>query len=80
MKPLSILLLFLSLSINCFSGTKDTYKKLCEVNKCWKEQADINKEQLPVYKQYSEQEWIRIHLQLVEQTLRAKSTQHLTAT
>lgn len=66
----------------CFTGysnTKNTYSKLCEVNKCWTEQKDINVSLLPGYTTMGEREWIRTHLSLVEQILLSRSTEHLTA-
>jgi|GEM_PF-1202726 hypothetical protein len=59
------------------SNAKTTYQKLCEVNKVWKEQ-DISVIEFPVYANYTEQQWIKLHLSLVEQTLRAKHTDQLT--
>lgn len=57
-------------------GTPGTYTKLVEVNHCWSEQPAAG---LPAYKATSEKEWIRLHLQLVEQRLRGKSLQGLSA-
>ncbi len=57
---------------------KNTFQKLTEVNTCWKAQSDINPAQLPSVHPRSEKEWIRLHLQLVEQTLRSRSTANLT--
>lgn len=55
---------------------KTTYEMLCQVNKCWTEQTDIGT--LPTYTNQSERGWIKVHLELVEQTLRSRSTAHLT--
>lgn len=57
----------------------DTYHKLVEVNKCWNEQKDININRFEGLCATTEKDWIRIHLSLVEQTLRARSTRHLNA-
>lgn len=53
------------------------YKKLCEVNKYWQEQKDVNPDKLASASSRSETEWIRLHLSLVEQTLRNRSVAHL---
>jgi hypothetical protein len=60
-----------------FGKSKQAYEKLCEVNKCWTEQPDVYQLSYPEYDNRSEREWIRTHLTLVEQTLRARSTAHL---
>lgn len=73
------LLLFISAAAIA-SPTSRTYEKLAEINKCWTEQQDINHLKLPAYSNYGEHEWIRIHLQLVEQTLRTRNTEKLSAT
>lgn len=57
----------------------DTYHKLVEVNKCWNEQKDININRFEGLCATTEKDWIRIHLSLVEQILRARSTRHLNA-
>lgn len=55
-----------------------TFDKLAEVNKCWKDQQDINKNALPAYRQLTETGWIKLHLSLVEQTLRNRPVSGLT--
>lgn len=72
-----ITLLFLGITYIGFGKSKQAYEKLCEVNKCWTEQTDINQLNYPEYDNCSEREWIRTHLTLVEQTLRARSAAHL---
>lgn len=62
------------------AGNRSVYDKLCEVNKCWAEQKDISTLAYPDNRNYSEHAWVAIHLQLVEQTLRGRNTDHLTAT
>ncbi|HEY9177833.1 MAG TPA: T9SS type A sorting domain-containing protein [Flavipsychrobacter sp.] len=62
-----------------FGRSKQAYEKLCEVNKCWTEQTDVQQLAYPVFDNRSEREWIRTHLSLVEQTLRARNTAHLSA-
>ena len=54
-----------------------TFNKLCELNTCWAEQTDIDNLPYPEFDNRNEQDWIRTHLQLVEQTLRNRSTEHL---
>lgn len=75
MRPLLFLLAML-----CFlsSSGRSTFNKLTDVNKCWLEQRDVNPDNLPGYSAISDTEWIRLHLRLVEQTLRAKNNNHLT--
>lgn len=75
-----ITLLLSCLTFTGFAKEHKTFDKLCEVNKCWTEQQDLNKLHYPAFSGQSEHEWIRIHLQLVEQTLRARNTAHLSAT
>jgi hypothetical protein len=67
-------------SITLASANTRTFNKLSEVNTCWKEQLDINVSALPVYQNLSETEWIRLHLSLVEHTLRNRVSPVLTAT
>lgn len=55
-----------------------TFNKLAEVNQCWKDQQDININALPAYRNTTETEWIKLHLSLVEQTLRRRSVPGLT--
>lgn len=57
-------------------GHNATFNKLAEVNKCWREQKDA-----PVVtaQAANEHEWIQLHLSLVEQTLRQRSTKQLNA-
>lgn len=62
----------------CFAATSSpVYQKLYEVNKCWAEQKDINREDLAALQSRTETEWIQLHLSLVEKTLRSRSTSHL---
>lgn len=74
---------FLTFLICCFAFTgmchNATFEKLAEVNKCWRDQKDVQPGQLGEWKQQSERAWIRQHLSLVEQVLRQRSTAHLTA-
>lgn len=61
-----------------FAG-RTTFDKLCEVNKCWKDQGDVIPSDLPLYQPQSEKEWIRIHLSIVEQVLRGRNMAGLSA-
>ena len=72
-----ITLLLLCITYTGFGKSKQAYEKLCEVNKCWTEQPDVNQLAYPEYDNRNEREWIRTHLMLVERTLRARSTCHL---
>lgn len=75
----SIITFFLVLfSVSAFSESR-VFEKLNEVNKCWREQKDIDINALPPYSVKSEKEWIRTHLELVEKTLRQRPTEHLNA-
>lgn len=74
-----ITLLLVCITYIGFGKSKQAYEKLCEVNKCWTEQPDVNQLAYPEYDNRGEREWIRTHLALVEQTLRARSTSHLSA-
>lgn len=72
-------LLFLLCCLVCTASRADhqSYQKLAEVNRCWTEQKDIPA--LPIYTSRSEKDWIRLHLGLVEQTLRARELPQLNA-
>ena len=78
MKTVFTLLLAL-ITCAAYGHNKDTYQKLCEVNKCWTEQQDIQQLDMPAFDARGEREWIRTHLQLVEQVLRSRSTEGLSA-
>jgi hypothetical protein len=75
MRALAIFLAFLC-SLQSFGNPM--FNKLCEINKCWKEQKDISKTIFPAYSEKADEEWIKLHLSLVEQTLRSRNTTHLT--
>lgn len=75
-----ITLLLSFITLISYGKKHEAYSKLCEVNKCWTEQSDVSGLQYPAYSEVQgEHEWIRTHLKLVEQTLRVRSTTHLTA-
>lgn len=59
-------------------GTSMSFQKLCEVNTCWKEQPDISGLDVSMQTSLTERDWIKKHLSLVENILRARSTAHLT--
>ena len=71
----TILALCLFVSLTAWGGS---FNKLYEVNQCWAEQNDVIPEALPAYEDRTEYEWIRLHLSLVERTLRARDVSHLT--
>lgn len=72
-------LLFSSLCYIATATPGKVQSKLISVNNCWQEQADIQNLDYPTYNtNYSEKDWIRIHLSLVEQTLRSRNTDGLT--
>lgn len=77
MKKLFTLLLCCLAVYSQAKNSNTAYERLCDVNKCWTEQSDIQQLNYPTSTNYTEREWIAIHLQLVEQTLRARSTAHL---
>lgn len=55
----------------------NTFSKLYELNRCWAEQLDVANISHPIFDDKTEREWISTHLQLVEQTLRNRTTAHL---
>jgi hypothetical protein len=70
------------LLLSCFWGAEaspSVYKSLAGVNRYWLEQRDIQQDALPAYKTLSAKEWIRLHLSLVEQTLRNRHVTELSA-
>lgn len=78
MKRIFTTFLLFATVATAFANEK-TFRKLAEVNSCWKEQSHSVIANLPDYKGGSETEWIQIHLSLVEQVLRNKSTANLSA-
>lgn len=73
-------LFFLFGTICAYATSSNTFNKLCEVNKCWTEQTDVHNLPYHTNTNMGEREWIRTHLQLVEQTLRKISTANLSET
>ena len=73
-----LLLLFLFAHSNTFA-TATTFNKLCQVNKYWLEQQDIDKASLPESLFLTDREWIRFHLMKVEEILRNRNTSQLSA-
>lgn len=71
----------LTLLLSCFllsANGKSTYEKLSEVNACWTAQPDINAGMLQVAQHpRNEKEWIKLHLSLVEHTLRNRKPSNL---
>lgn len=77
MKAITTLICLL-VAISSYAVPNKVFDKLSEVNKCWTEQTDIHALNYPEYTERNDREWIRIHLELVEQTLRSRNTVHLT--
>ncbi len=71
-------ILLLCCTLTGFSNSR-VFNKLADVNKCWHEQQDVQPAALAAPMSHGEYDWIRQHLMLVEQTLRNRSTAHLTA-
>lgn len=72
----SIILVVFAVSAYC--SPHKVPQQLVTLNHCWTEQNDIDKLDYPAKTNLDAREWIKIHLRLVEQTLRARSTKHLT--
>lgn len=67
----------------CFWGSiasPSVYRQLVAVNQYWEQQKDIKQNLLPASSGMSDKAWIRLHLSLVEQTLRDRPVTHLSAT
>lgn len=72
MKNLFLSGMLLCLALIAYSNP--SFNRLAEVNKQWLLQKDIHTLNYPEHKTRTDREWIRIHLSLVEQTLRSRST------
>lgn len=70
-------LLFMLVFTDSF-GKNKIYENLVTVNKCWTEQTDMGSLPVLATDNYSGYDWIKLHLSLVEQTLRNRSTEKLT--
>ncbi len=70
---------FIFLMLFCLTGyaKSDVYSQLVTINKCWTEQKDLPPIPSLPTAHYTDREWIQLHLSLVEQTLRSRSTAHL---
>ncbi|HTN44779.1 MAG TPA: T9SS type A sorting domain-containing protein [Flavipsychrobacter sp.] len=77
MKLLSSFLLLFLFATSYAKPT--TYDGLVEINKCWQEQNDLPSLATLSTTGYSDRDWIKLHLSLVEQTLRNRSTAQLSA-
>jgi len=77
MKKLSTLLFFLLIQLPIASA--DTFEQLKKINAYWAEQ-NINPASLPEFPEQDDRAWIRTHLQLVENLLRARKVDELSAT
>lgn len=60
-------------------ATTGCYSKLCTINQYWLQQKDVPAEVFNCSFAFTETEWIQYHLSLVENSLRNKTTTHLTA-
>lgn len=69
--------IFLMLLCLCSYAKDDVYTNLVGVNKCWTEQKDLPVLTSLSTDKYHDRDWIKLHLSLVEQTLRNRSTVHL---
>ncbi len=76
MKPFLCVLL-LVLSQLCY-GTGSTFEELAAINSYWNCQNDLDKITIPKHKERSDNEWIKIHLSLVEKVLSSRDVSHLT--
>lgn len=56
-----------------------TAETLAGINACWKEQPDVQHLTIPPGTYRTDKDWIALHLELVEQTLRNRSVGHLSA-
>ena len=73
-----LFVLFAMFSFPSSYAAPSVLEKLAEVNKCWNDQHDIDRAMLQREQNLSEHEFIRLHLALVENTLRNRTTCHLT--
>ncbi len=67
----------LCLVLNTTASPVSTFNKLADVNKCWKEQADLDELILPPYSEKTDEAWIKLHLTLVEKVLRSRDCKSL---
>jgi hypothetical protein len=58
-------------------GSHNTLNALSKVNQYWLQQSDLDINALGEAEATQHREWIKVHLKLVEQQLRARSTTHL---
>jgi hypothetical protein len=55
------------------------FDKLADINKCWKQQTDVDLVMLPSVMPTETRQQLQLHIALVEQVLRSRNTAHLTA-
>lgn len=81
MKALSCTFLLCLFSWVSWAGHEknDVRQKLVEINACWNEQEDVANLTIPIRTLHSDQDWIALHLELVENTLRKRDVSHLSA-
>lgn len=75
---LSLLLISIS-SLYAADNSPSLYDELVEVNKEWLKQSDVDPSLKSMQANYSNREMLRVHLQLVEKTLRSRDVSHLSA-
>lgn len=75
MKNLFLSGIFLCLTLVAYSNP--SFQRLAEINKQWLLQKDIQTLEYPKYAMRTDREWIRIHLALVEKTLRSRQCKNL---
>ncbi len=73
---LSLLLIGFS-SLNAADNSPSLYDELVDVNKEWLKQNDVDPALKSMTANYSNREMLRVHLQLVEKTLRKRDVSHL---
>mgnify|MGYP007006706057 CR=1 FL=1 len=71
----ALLVLF---SVTAYCSQHKVPQQLVILNHCWTEQNDIDSLNYPADNNLNYGEWIKVHLRLVEQTLRARPTSQLT--
>lgn len=69
--------LLLCLVLKTTASPVSTFDKLADVNKCWKEQADLDELILLPYSERTDEAWIKLHLTLVEKKLRSRDCKSL---
>jgi|GEM_PF-476734 len=71
-------IIFMMIAAVAYCSPHKVPEQLVTLNHCWTEQNDIAKLRYPQQTDLTDRQWIKVHLQLVEQTLRARPTAYLT--